>query len=113
MQLSVLGECVHLVLVNIRDQRLPWNSVVRVTDRLDLTVAVYRGGKAVKQQQQSMFEYVSTPINPWWLVIIHKFKVFLIIRSVFFPLLIDFIILFGNGTTLENFVRRFSLYPSL
>ena len=43
----------HLVLVNrLGGLSLPWNSVVRKTDRPDITITVYRGRRAAKQQRQ-------------------------------------------------------------
>ena len=44
---------VHEVLVNrLGDLSLPRKSVVRLTDRPDMTLDVYRGRKTTKQQQQ-------------------------------------------------------------
>ena len=43
----------HEVLVNrLGGLSLPRKSVVRLTDRLDMTLDVYRGRKTIKQQQQ-------------------------------------------------------------
>ena len=43
----------HEVLVNrLGDLSLPRKSVVRLTDRPDMTLAVYRGRKTTMQQQQ-------------------------------------------------------------
>ena len=43
----------HEVLVNrLGGLRLPRKSVVRLTDRPDMTLDVYRGRKTTKQQQQ-------------------------------------------------------------
>ena len=43
----------HLVLVNrLGGLSLPRKSVVRLTDRADMTIAVYRGRKIKTQQQQ-------------------------------------------------------------
>ena len=39
---------VHEVLV--RRSSLPWKSVVRLTDRPDMTIAIYRGHKTITQQ---------------------------------------------------------------
>ena len=52
---------VHEVLVNrLGGLSLPWKSVVRLTDRPDMTLDVYRGRKAtIQQQQQLMFERMS------------------------------------------------------
>ena len=36
---------------------LPRKSVVRLTDRPDLTLDVYRGRKTTMQQQQSFYEF--------------------------------------------------------
>ena len=48
----------HEVLVNrLGGLSLPWKSVVRITDRPDVTLDVYRGRK--KQQQQQQFEACS------------------------------------------------------
>ena len=33
---------------------MPWNSVVRLTDRPDITIAVYRGRKAKKKPNKSI-----------------------------------------------------------
>ena len=44
----------HEVLVNrLGGLSLPRKSVVRLTDRPDMTLDVYRGGKTTMQQQQS------------------------------------------------------------
>ena len=44
---------VHLVLANrLGDLSLPRKSVVRLTDRPDMTFVVYRGRKTTTQQQQ-------------------------------------------------------------
>ena len=44
----------HEVLVNpLGDLRLPRKSVVRLTDRPDMTLDVYRGRKTTTQQQQT------------------------------------------------------------
>ena len=52
-QLSVTGESVHEVLVNrLGGLSLPRKSVVRLTDRPDMTLDVYRGRKTTMQQQQ-------------------------------------------------------------
>ena len=48
----------HEVLVNrLGGQSLPRKSVVRLTDRPDMTLDVYRGGKATMQQQQQNFTF--------------------------------------------------------
>ena len=45
----------HKVLVNrLGGQSLPRKSVVRLTDRPDMTLDVYRGRKTTTQQQQGM-----------------------------------------------------------
>ena len=47
----------HEVLVNrLGGLSLPRKSVVRLTDRLDMTLDVYRGRKTTNQQQQSSFD---------------------------------------------------------
>ena len=46
----------HEVLVNrLGGLSLPRKSVVRLTDRPDMTLDVYRGRKTTKQQQQQIF----------------------------------------------------------
>ena len=46
-------KCVHEVLVNrLGGLSLPRKSVVRLTDRPDMTLDVYRGRKTTMQQQQ-------------------------------------------------------------
>ena len=48
---------VHEVLVNcLGDPSLPWKSVVRLTDRPDMTLDVYRGCKTTTQQQQQSYQ---------------------------------------------------------
>ena len=50
---SYWRKCVHEVLVNrLGGLSLPRKSVVRLTDRPDMTLAVYRGRKTTMQQQQ-------------------------------------------------------------
>ena len=50
---------VHEVLVNgLGGLSLPRNSVVRLTDRSDMTLDVYRGLKTTTQQQQHMYVHV-------------------------------------------------------
>ena len=52
-QLSVTGKYVHEVLVNrIGGLSLPRKSVVRLTDRPDITLDVYRGRKTTATQQR-------------------------------------------------------------
>ena len=47
----------HEVLVNrLGDLSLPRKSVVRLTDRPDMTLDVYRGGKTTNQQQQQLLK---------------------------------------------------------
>ena len=54
---------VHEVLVNrLGGLSLPRKSVVRLTDRPDMTLDVYRGRKTTKQQQQLMSGCLN---NPW------------------------------------------------
>ena len=51
--LSYWRKFVHEVLVNrLGGLRLPRKSVVRLTDRPDMTIDVYRGRKTTIQQQQ-------------------------------------------------------------
>ena len=68
-QLSAAGErrkYVHLLLVNrLRGLSLPRNSVVRVTDRTYMTIAVYRGPKAINQQQKQQQHFFTTPSHKW------------------------------------------------
>ena len=48
----------HEVLVNrLGGLSLPRKSVVRLTDRPDMTLDVYRGGKTTKQPQQQTLKY--------------------------------------------------------
>ena len=50
---QLLAKVLHEVLVNrLGGLSLPRKSVVRVTDRPDMTLDVYRGRKTTKQQQQ-------------------------------------------------------------
>ena len=45
----------HEVLINsLGGLSLPWKSVVRLTDRPDITLDVYRGRKTTTQQQQTI-----------------------------------------------------------
>ena len=54
---------VHEVLVNrLGGLSLPRKSVVRLTDRPDMTLDVYRGRKTTKQQQQQCSFYRRTSI---------------------------------------------------
>ena len=47
---------VHEILVNrLGGLSLPWKSVVRLTDRPDMTLDVYRGRKTTIQQQYNIF----------------------------------------------------------
>ena len=53
---------VHEVLVNrLGGLSLPRQSVVRLTDRPDMTLDVYRGRKTTKQQQQQNRVFKMTP----------------------------------------------------
>ena len=54
----------HEVLVNrIGGLSLPWKSVVRLTDRPDMTLDVYRGRKTtMQQQQQNPFQSIAREI---------------------------------------------------
>ena len=55
---------VHEVLVNrLGDLSLPRKSVVRLTDRPDMTVDVYRGRKTTIQQQQQNLWFFMRLIN--------------------------------------------------
>ena len=48
----------HEVLVNpLGGLHLPRKSVVRLTDRPDMTLDVYRGRKTIQQQQQAVVRY--------------------------------------------------------
>ena len=51
------------VLVNrLGGLSLPWKSVVRLTDRPDMILGVYRGRKTTtQQQQQSVYNYFIPP----------------------------------------------------
>ena len=50
---------VHEILVNrLGGLNLPRKSVVRLTDRPDMTLDVYRGRKTTMQQQQQLWEHV-------------------------------------------------------
>ena len=52
---SYWRKCVHEVLVNrLGGLSLPRKIVVRLTDRPDMTLDVYRGRKTTQQQQQSI-----------------------------------------------------------
>ena len=52
----------HEVLVNrLGGLSLPRKSVVRLTDRPDMTLDVYRGRKITMQQQQQIFSGISHP----------------------------------------------------
>ena len=49
----------HEVLVNrLEGLSLPRKSVVRLTDRPDMTLDVYRGRKTTMQQQQQIFLFI-------------------------------------------------------
>ena len=53
---SYWQKCVHEVLVNrLGGLSLPRKSVVRLTDRSDMTLDVYHGRKTTIQQQQQLF----------------------------------------------------------
>ena len=64
----------HEVLVNrLGGLSLPWKSVVRLTDRPDMTLDVYRGRKTIQQQQLvgvalplSTFTYYKTKQKAEW-----------------------------------------------
>ena len=54
----------HEVLVNrLGGLSLPRKSVVRLTDRPDMTLDVYRGRKTTMQQQQQRQIYISMDIK--------------------------------------------------
>ena len=54
----------HEVLVNrLGGLSLPRKSVVRLTDRLDMTLHVYRGRKTTIQQQQQLFKNDSISVQ--------------------------------------------------
>ena len=54
----------HEVLVNrLRGLSLPRKSVVRLTDRPDMTLDVYRGRKTTTQQQQQQLMSVSVLLS--------------------------------------------------
>ena len=54
----------HEVLVNrLRGLSLPRKSVVRLTDRPDMTLDVYRGRKTTNQQQLTIFFFIRTVEN--------------------------------------------------
>ena len=60
----------HEVLVNhLGGLRLPRKSVVRLTDRPDMTLDVYRGRKTTIQQQQ---QYISSA--QYSTIVSHKMK---------------------------------------
>ena len=55
----------HEVLVNrLGGLSLPRKSVVRLTDRPDMTLDVYRGRKTTKQQQQYLIAHITLFNNP-------------------------------------------------
>ena len=65
---------VHEVLVNrLRGLSLPRKSVVRLTDHPDMTLAVYRWRKTMKQQQQQLYDFfkglnefeIAVVFEPW------------------------------------------------
>ena len=58
----------HEVLVNrLGGLNLPRKKVVRLTDRLDMTLVVYRGRKTTMQQQQNLWFELTTPDQrPTW-----------------------------------------------
>ena len=69
----------HEVLVNrLGGQSLPRKSVVRLTDRPDMTLDVYRGRKTTVQQKQpyfidfslTLFEIFNTESSDNWLKIV-------------------------------------------
>ena len=65
----------HEVLVNrLGGLSLPRKSVVRLTDRPDMTLDVYRGRKTTKQQQQKPLKCKSLPQQTTFLNIFHCFS---------------------------------------
>ena len=59
---QLLAEYVHEVLVNrLGGLSLPRKSVVRLTDRPDMTLDVHRGRKTTMQQQQPKIQWSSSP----------------------------------------------------
>ena len=71
---------------------LPGNSVVRITDRPDMTTAVYRGRKALNQTKQSspmLFPVISYPVSypghfvPLWSIRTHFYFILVILYPVF------------------------------
>ena len=62
---------VHEVLVNrLRGLSLPRKSVVRLTDRPDMTLDVYRGRKTTMQQQQKLCRSGKGGINVSFQIVI-------------------------------------------
>ena len=62
----------HEVLVNrLGGLSLPRKSVVRLTDRPDMTLDVYRGRKTTMQQQQQNLKLVSISYLNKWLTKLH------------------------------------------
>ena len=56
----------HEVLVNrLGGLSLPRKSVVRLTDRPDMTLDVYRGRKTTNQQQQQLFTSLDKDESPY------------------------------------------------
>ena len=53
-QLSDNGERMYTIYGKLPPGGLPWNSVVRITDRPDMTSAVYRGRKASNQNKKKI-----------------------------------------------------------
>ena len=70
----------HEVLVNcLGGLSLPRKSVVRLTDRPDMTLDVYHGRKTTMQQQQQKintvnFQYLRVKVNPKLLISQNKFS---------------------------------------
>ena len=61
----------HEVLVNrLGGLSLPRKSVVRLTDRPDMTLDVYRGRKTTMQQQQPLFQ--RRAVVSYWRKYVHK-----------------------------------------
>ena len=75
----------HEVLVNrLGGLSLPRKSVVRLTDRPDMTLDVYRGRKTTKQQQHCDFDTTSLFSNSchkahWFLLVLMSFNIVLVL----------------------------------
>ena len=57
---QLLAKVLHEVLINrLGGLSLPRKSVVRLTDRPDMTLDVYRGRKTTTQQHKEIFDHVT------------------------------------------------------